>query len=114
LALERRKKVCKAQTPGDYEIEVTDLSKRPELAKDRQIVATPAMFLLLLAPVRKSIADLSSEDKARIPSKTSVLGGRERSANLLGSHRIILNEEYFGDTGRDEGCSSSPHTFFGT
>ena len=111
--LERLKRVCEAQIPGDYEIEVTDLSKRLELAKDPQIVATPAMFRLLLAPVRKSIADLSSEDKARIPSKTSV-PGRERSANLLGSHRLILNEEYFGDTGRDEGCSSSPHTFFGT
>ena len=54
------------------------------------------MFRLLLTPVRKSIADSSSEEKARIPSKISVPGGRECSSNLLGSHRIVLNEEYFG------------------
>jgi circadian clock protein KaiB len=63
-ALERLKKICEENVPGDYEIEVVDIAKRPDLAKDRQIVASPAVFRTLPAPLRKSIGDLSNEDKA--------------------------------------------------
>jgi len=63
LALKRLKKICEENVPGDYEIDVIDIAKRPELAKDRQIVATPAVFRTLPAPVRKSIGDLSHEDR---------------------------------------------------
>jgi circadian clock protein KaiB len=64
LALERLKKICEENVPGDYEIEVIDIAKFPELAKDRQIVATPAVFRTLPAPLRKFIGDLSQEDRA--------------------------------------------------
>jgi circadian clock protein KaiB len=64
LALERLKKICEEKVPRDYEIEVIDIAKRPDLARDRQIVATPAVFRTLPAPLRKSIGDLSQKDKA--------------------------------------------------
>jgi len=64
LALKRLKKLCEENVPGDYEIEVIDIAYRPDLAKDRQIVATPAVFRTLPAPLRKFIGDLSQEDKA--------------------------------------------------
>jgi circadian clock protein KaiB len=63
-ALERLSKICEEKVPGDYEIEVIDLAKDPDIAKDRQIVATPAVFRTLPAPLRKCIGDLSNEDKA--------------------------------------------------
>jgi circadian clock protein KaiB len=47
LALERLKKICEEKVPRDYEIEVIDIAKRPDLAPDRQIVATPAVFRTL-------------------------------------------------------------------
>jgi circadian clock protein KaiB len=46
-ALERLSKICEEKVPGDYEIEVIDIAKRPDVAKDRQIVATPAVFRTL-------------------------------------------------------------------
>jgi len=62
-APKRLKKLCEENVPGDYEIEVVDIVKRPDLAKDRQIVATPAVFRTLPAPLRKFIGDLSQKDK---------------------------------------------------
>ena len=64
LALQRLTNICEEEIPGEYEIEVVDLAKRPDLARDRQIIATPAVFRMLPAPVRKSIGDLSDKDKA--------------------------------------------------
>jgi circadian clock protein KaiB len=62
-ALERLSKICEEKVPGDYEIEVIDLAKHPDIAKDRQIVATPAVFRALPAPLRKCIGDLSDTDR---------------------------------------------------
>ena len=64
LALKRLKKICEENVPGDYEIEVIDIAKSPGLATDHQIVATPAVFRTLPAPLRRSVGDLSNEDKA--------------------------------------------------
>ena|SRR5258707_1347964 len=64
LALARLRKICDEQIPKEYEIEVFDLRKRPELATRYDIVATPAIFRTLPAPLRKSIGDLSKTEKA--------------------------------------------------
>ena len=64
LALTRLRKICDEQIPTEYEIEVFDLRKHPELATRYDIVATPAIFRTLPAPLRKSIGDLSKTDKA--------------------------------------------------
>jgi circadian clock protein KaiB len=63
-ALARLRKICDEKIPAAYEIEVFDLSKHPELATHHNIVATPAVFRTLPAPVQKSIGDLSKTDKA--------------------------------------------------
>src|SRR5712672_873268 len=63
LALARLRKICDEQIPLDYEIEVFDLRKNPRLASDHNIIATPAIFRTLPAPVLKSIGDLSKADK---------------------------------------------------
>jgi circadian clock protein KaiB len=58
LALKRLKKICEENVPGDYEIGVIDV------AKDRQIVATPAVFRTLPAPLRRLIGDLSQDERS--------------------------------------------------
>jgi circadian clock protein KaiB len=63
-ALARLRKICDEQIPLEYEIEVFDLSKNPQLAKDHNVIATPAIFRTLPAPVLKSIGDLSRTDQA--------------------------------------------------
>jgi circadian clock protein KaiB len=63
LALARLRKICDEQIPTEYEIEVFDLRKNPRLASDHNIIATPAIFRTLPAPVLKSIGDLSKADK---------------------------------------------------
>jgi circadian clock protein KaiB len=64
LAVERLTKICEENIPGEYQIEVIDIAKRPDLARNQDIVATPAVFRTLPAPLRKSIGDLSDKDKA--------------------------------------------------
>ena len=56
LALERLKKICEENVPGDYEIEVVDIAKCPGLAKGRQIVATPAVFRAFPHPLESASA----------------------------------------------------------
>jgi len=63
-ALARLRKICDEQIPLEYEIEVFDLSKNPRLASEHNIIATPAIFRTLPAPVLKSIGDLSRTDQA--------------------------------------------------
>ena len=63
-ALARLRKICDDQISLDYEIEVFDLSKNPQLARDLNIIATPAIFRTLPVPVLKSIGDLSRTDQA--------------------------------------------------
>lgn len=41
LAVARLREVCEAEIPGKYDIEIIDLSRNPELAKENNIVATP-------------------------------------------------------------------------
>ena len=66
LALARLRALCAEAFPDDYDIEMIDLAKSPHLAKEHQILATPAVFRTLPAPVRKSIGDLSKTDKSRL------------------------------------------------
>jgi circadian clock protein KaiB len=63
-ALARLRNICDESIPKKYDIRVIDLSKNPELARDHQIVATPAVFRTLPTPVRRSIGDLSRKDRA--------------------------------------------------
>ena len=63
-ALSNLKLICEEQLKGKYRIEVIDLVKRPQLARDDQILAVPTLVRKLPVPVRNIIGDLS--DTARV------------------------------------------------
>jgi|SRR5258708_27969647 circadian clock protein KaiB len=62
-AVARLRKICDEAAPNDYEIEVVDLSKNPQLASRYQIVATPTVIRTLPSPVRKTIGHMSKREK---------------------------------------------------
>src|ERR1041385_1869735 len=52
------KELCEMYLAGKYRIEVIDLVKKPQLAKDDQIIAIPTLVRRLPQPIRKIIGDL--------------------------------------------------------
>ena len=58
------KDICEVELKGRYELEVIDLVKHPELAKDADIIAAPTLIKRLPLPLRRLIGDFS--DKERI------------------------------------------------
>lgn len=65
-ALENLKKLCEAEVPGRYSIEVVDLLKSPQLAEGDQILAVPTLVRKLPEPIRKIIGDLSDKEKVLV------------------------------------------------
>lgn len=62
-ALSNLKKICDEYMPGQYTIEIIDLLKQPELAKEHQIFAIPTLIRKLPKPIRKAIGDLSNKER---------------------------------------------------
>lgn len=65
-ALSNLKKICEENFPEDYFIEVIDLLKLPQLAKDDQILAIPTVIRKLPKPIRKAIGDLSNTEEVLV------------------------------------------------
>lgn len=65
-ALANLKKLCEATLQGNYDIEVIDLTKRPDLAKADQILAVPTLIRKVPEPMKRIIGDLSNADRALI------------------------------------------------
>ncbi|MDG5813703.1 circadian clock KaiB family protein [Chitinispirillales bacterium ANBcel5] len=65
-AFQNLKKICDEHLKGEYDIEVIDLLKNPQLAKGDQIVAIPTLVRNLPAPVKKIIGDLSNFDRVLV------------------------------------------------
>jgi len=65
-ALANLKKLCESTLKDNYEIEVIDLTKRPELAKADQILAVPTLVRQIPEPMKRVIGDLSNADRALI------------------------------------------------
>jgi len=63
-ALRNLKTICETNLKGSYHIEVIDLLKQPQLAKDDQILAVPTVVRKLPKPLRIIIGTLS--DTARV------------------------------------------------
>jgi circadian clock protein KaiB len=53
------KQICEKHLGGRYYITVVDLMKNPQIARDDQIVAVPAVVRKQPLPIRKIIGDLS-------------------------------------------------------
>jgi circadian clock protein KaiB len=60
------KKICDEHLPGQYEIEVIDLLKQPQLAAGDQILAIPTLVRKLPEPMKKIIGDLSNTERVLV------------------------------------------------
>lgn len=65
-AIANLKKVCEEHLAGDYEIELIDLLKNPQLAAGDQILAVPTLVRRLPEPLKRIIGDLSNSDRVLV------------------------------------------------
>jgi circadian clock protein KaiB len=73
-AFSNLKRLCEEHLPDRYSIEVIDLIKHPELAREHQILALPTLVRKLPTPMRKLIGDLSNTEKTLVAME---IHGRE-------------------------------------
>ncbi|MCX6692440.1 MAG: circadian clock protein KaiB [Methanoregula sp.] len=66
IAFENLKKICEDHLECKYTIEVIDLTKHPQLAKDHQIIAVPTLIRKLPVPVKKIIGNLSNTERVLV------------------------------------------------
>jgi circadian clock protein KaiB len=57
------KKLCEEHLPEDYDLEVIDIYKDPEAAREAQVIAAPTLVRRLPLPIRKFVGDLSNTQK---------------------------------------------------
>ncbi len=57
------KKLCEEYLPDDYDLEVIDIYKNPDAAREAQIVAAPTLVKKLPRPIRKFVGDMSNTEK---------------------------------------------------
>ena len=62
-AIANLKKLCDEYLPEGYELEVIDIYKNPQLARDAQIIAAPTLVRQLPQPLRRFVGDLSNTRK---------------------------------------------------
>jgi len=60
------KKICEEHLAGQYDIEIIDLLKEPQLASGDQILAIPTLVRKLPQPIRKIIGDLSNTERVLV------------------------------------------------
>ena len=65
-AVHNLKKLCDEHLSNDYELEVIDIYKNPEAAREAQIIAAPTLVKKLPEPIRKFVGDLSNTQKILI------------------------------------------------
>ena len=65
-AVHNLKKICDEHFPNDYDLEVIDIYKNPQAARDEQIIAAPTLVKQLPKPLRKFVGDLSNTQKILI------------------------------------------------
>jgi circadian clock protein KaiB len=64
-AVENLKKLLDKGMPGQYNLEVVDVSKSPVLAREHDLIALPTIIRTLPAPVQKFVGNLSDENGSR-------------------------------------------------
>jgi circadian clock protein KaiB len=78
------KKICEENFPDDYELEVIDVYKHPEVAREEQIVAVPMLVKKLPVPLRKFVGDLSNTQKILVG--LDIYKRQEGNDQLSGAH----------------------------
>ena len=57
------RRICDAQPDFEYELEIIDVLKTPEVAEEHRIMATPTLIKELPPPVRRIIGDLTDTER---------------------------------------------------
>ena len=65
-AFQNLEQLCREHLAGQYQIQVVDLVKTPQLAKGDQILALPALVRHLPIPIRKVVGDLSDTERVLV------------------------------------------------
>jgi circadian clock protein KaiB len=60
------KQLCEIHLAGKYRIEVVDLMKKPQRARDDEIIAIPTLVRRLPQPIRKIIGDLCDSQRTLV------------------------------------------------
>ena len=62
-AISNLKRVCEEYLHDDYDLQVIDIYKDPDAAREEQIIAAPTLIKRLPAPLRRFVGDLSNTQK---------------------------------------------------
>jgi circadian clock protein KaiB len=62
-AIANLRRICDQHLAGRHSIEVIDLARNPEMARDDQIIAIPTLIRKMPSPIRRIIGDLSITEK---------------------------------------------------
>lgn len=62
-AVHNLRKICEEHLPNQYDLEVIDIYKDPQAAREAQIIAAPTLVKKLPRPIRKFVGDLSNTQK---------------------------------------------------
>ena len=62
LAIGNIKAIAESRLHGNYELEVIDAYRRPDLVRDQQVVVLPTLIKSLPLPLRRLDGDLYEED----------------------------------------------------
>ena len=62
-AISNLKKLCEEHLPDDYDLEVIDIYKNPDAAREEQILAAPTLVKRLPQPLRRFVGDMSNTQK---------------------------------------------------
>lgn len=63
LAVDNIKRVCAEHLDGRYDLEVIDIHRHPQLARDEQVVAVPTLIKKLPVPLQRLVGDMSDLKK---------------------------------------------------
>ena len=65
-AIANLKRVCEEYLHDDYDLQVIDIYKNPDAAREEQIIAAPTLIKWLPGPLRRFVGDLSNTQKLLI------------------------------------------------
>ena len=65
-AISNLKRLCEEYLHDHYTLQVIDIYKNPDAARDADIIAAPTLIKRLPAPLRRFVGDLSNEQKILI------------------------------------------------
>ena len=73
-------RICEEHLPGDYQLNVIDIFKSPEIAASEQILALPTLVRRAPRPTRRIIGDLSDTDRVLVSLGAKAIGSPSVSA----------------------------------